>query len=170
MELWDVYSEERIRTGRTMVRGRQMKPGDYHLIVHIAIINSQGQMLIQRRQLTKKGWAGKWDISVGGCAMKGESSKQAAQRELQEELGIDLCFEEKRAAFTINFKEGFDDIYIFNGDYDLSELSLQENEVLAVKWVKSDEIMDMIDRDEFVPYPKSYIRLIFDTASRPVYL
>ena len=170
MELWDVYNEERIRTGRTMVRGRQMKPGDYHLIVHIAIINSQGQMLIQRRQLTKKGWAGKWDISVGGCAMKGESSKQAAQRELQEELGIDLCFEEKRAAFTINFKEGFDDIYIFNGDYDLSELSLQENEVLAVKWVQSDEIMDMIDRDEFVPYPKSYIRLIFDTASRPVYL
>ena len=52
----------------------------------------------------------------------------------------------------------------------MSELSLQENEVLAVKWVKSDEIMDMIDRDEFVPYPKSYIRLIFDTASRPVYL
>ncbi len=28
--------------------------------------------------------------------MKGESSKQAAQRELQEELGIDLCFEEKK--------------------------------------------------------------------------
>ncbi len=34
MELWDVYNEERIRTGRTMVRGRQMKPGDYHLIAY----------------------------------------------------------------------------------------------------------------------------------------
>ncbi len=68
MELWDVYNEERIRTGRPMVRGRQMKPGDYHLIVHIAIINSQGQMLIQRRQLTKKGWAGKNGIFLLAAA------------------------------------------------------------------------------------------------------
>lgn len=170
MELWDIYNEERIKTGRSIVRGIKMEQGDYHLIVHIAIINSKSQMLVQQRQTTKKGWPGKWDISVGGCVIKGESSKQAAQRELREELGINLCFEEKRADFTINFDGGFDDIYVIRGDYDLAELCLQESEVLAVKWVDVDGIMQMIDKDEFVPYPKSYIQLLFDTAIRPVYL
>lgn len=170
MELWDIYNEERIKTGRTMVRGTEMNPGDYHLIVHIAIFNSKNQLLVQQRHQAKKGWPGKWDISVGGCVIKGESSKEAAQRELFEELGLNLCFKDKRAAFTINFDGGFDDIYVIRGDYTLEEFCLQKSEVLAVEWAELAEVMDMIDRGEFVPYPKSYVQLLFDTAIRPVYL
>lgn len=170
MEVWDVYNEDRVKTGKRMIRGMRAEPGGYHLIIHIAIINSQGQMLVQQRQTTKVGWPGKWDISVGGCVMSGENSRQAAQRELREELGINLCFEGERAAFTVNFEEGFDDIYVVKGDYDCAELFLQESEVLAVKWAHADEIMDMIDSGWFVPYPKSYIELLFDTAIRPLYL
>lgn len=170
MELWDIYNEDRVRTGRTTVRGLTMRAGEYHLIVHIAIINSKGRMLVQQRQQSKKGWPGKWDISAGGCAMAGENSRLAAQRELEEELGIELDFTQRRAALTINFDGGFDDIYIIRGDYDLTDLRLQQSEVLAARWACADEIMDMIDSEEFVPYHKSYIQLLFDTAVRPVYL
>ena len=63
-----------------------------------------------------------------------------------------------------------DSIYIIRGDYDLTDLRLQQSEVLAARWACADEIMDMIDSEEFVPYHKSYIQLLFDTAVRPVYL
>lgn len=170
MELWDIYDEDRIRTGRTIARGMRMRPGDYHLIVHMAIINKDGLMLIQQRQMNKTGWPGKWDLSVGGGAVSGENSRQAAQRELEEELGIKLDFRNRRPALTINFDGGFDDIYVIRGEYACTDLCLQESEVQAVKWAYAEEILEMIDGGQFVPYPKSYIRLIFDTAIRPVYL
>ena len=32
MELWDVYDKDRIKTGRTMVRGAEFAPDSYYLI------------------------------------------------------------------------------------------------------------------------------------------
>ena len=49
MELWDVYDVVRNKTGRTMVRGETFAEGDYHLVVHVCIFNSKGEMLIQKR-------------------------------------------------------------------------------------------------------------------------
>ena len=74
------------------------------------------QMLIQQRQPYKKGWPNMWDLTVGGSALKGESSFQAAERELFEELGIKIDLSEKRPAFTINFENGFDDYYLIDHD------------------------------------------------------
>ena len=50
MELWDVYDEERRLTGRTMVRGEAYPEDGYHLVVHMCVFNSRGEMLLQRRQ------------------------------------------------------------------------------------------------------------------------
>ena len=82
MELWDVYDADRNPTGRTAVRGEKLGPDDYHLVVHVCIFGSDGRMLIQQRQSCKKSYPDYWDISCGGCAISGESSQQAAQREL----------------------------------------------------------------------------------------
>ena len=90
MEIWDVYDADRRLTGRTMVRGERFQPGDYHLVVHICIRNSAGKMLIQRRQPFKQGFPGMWDVSVGGSAIAGDTSARAAEREVEEELGLTL--------------------------------------------------------------------------------
>ncbi|WP_406543559.1 NUDIX domain-containing protein [Clostridium ljungdahlii] len=79
MELWDVYDSERNKTNRTMVRGRDFNEGDYHMVVHICIFNSKGEMLIQQRQPFKEGWSNMWDITVGGSAIEGETSQMAAK-------------------------------------------------------------------------------------------
>ena len=91
MEQFDIYDINRQKTPRKGVRGEKTASGDMRLVVHICIFNSKGQMLIQHRQPFKKGWSGLWDISVGGSAIAGDDSRQAAEREIREELGLDLA-------------------------------------------------------------------------------
>ena len=77
MELFDLYTRDRIRTGRTMVRGDKVPEGLYRLVVHVCIFDPEGRMLIQQRQPFKKGWSNMWDITVGGCAVAGDTSQDA---------------------------------------------------------------------------------------------
>ncbi len=161
MEVFDLYDKERIKTGRTMVRGDPVPAGFYRIVVHICIFNSRGEMLIQQRQPFKRSWSNMWDLSVGGAVSAGETSSEAAHREVFEELGLDIDFTNIRPKITINFTEGFDDIYIINGDYDLSEITLQTEEVKSAKWENISGILSMIDSGAFIPYNKALIELLF---------
>ena len=122
MELWDIYDKDRNKTGRTMKRGEPMKDGDYHLVVHICIFSSDGKMLIQQRQPFKDGWSNLWDITVGGSSVAGDTSIDAAVREVREEVGIQLSPAELRKTMTIDFGHGFDDFYTVTKDVDISSL------------------------------------------------
>jgi len=166
MERWDVYDCDRAGTGRTMVRGEPIAPGDYHIVVHVCIVNTRGEMLIQQRQPFKEGWPNMWDVSVGGSALAGDTSAQAAQRELFEELGMELDFSSMRPQLTVNFEGGFDDYYVVEADVDLCSLKLQPEEVQCVDWAGRERIFSMIDAGEFIPYHKSLIALLFDVKGR----
>lgn len=161
MEIWDLYDKDRVKTEETMVRGSSFKENTYHLVVHVCIFNLEGQMLIQQRQPFKDGWPDMWDITVGGSAISGDTSQVAAEREVYEEIGYKLSLDKIRPALTINFDDGFDDIYLVEQDIDISKLSLQYEEVQAVRWATMDEIFDMIDNETFIPYHKSLIELLF---------
>lgn len=161
MELWDVYDINMQKTGRTAERGKPMSDDDYHLVTHICVFNSRGQMLIQHRQPFKKGFSGLWDVSAAGSALAGETSRRAAERELKEETGIDMQIN-VRPSFNISFDRGFDDFYLLDWDGDISTLELQYEEVESVKWATKEEILSMIDNGTFVPYYKSLINMIFD--------
>lgn len=151
MEIWDIYNADQTLTGRTVGRGQNMKKGDYHLTIHVCIFNSENKMLIQQRQPWKD-WPDMWDVTVGGSALSGETSIQAAQRETLEEIGYKLDLSDERPYFTINFERGFDDFYLIKRDIDISALTLQEEEVKAVKWASKDEIMQMIQQGKFIDY------------------
>lgn len=161
MEILDLYDENRIKTGKTYIRGEQMPDDTYRLIVHLLIFDDWGNLLIQKRQKTKS-MANLWDITCGGAASAGETSKEAIARELKEELGISLDFTNIRPILTANFKHGFDDFYLVRKNINLDEVSLQEEEVAACKWASFDEVMDLMDRERFVRYKKNFIRLLFD--------
>ncbi len=161
MELFDLYTAERERTGRTMVRGEPTPEGFYRLVVHVCIFNPEGQMLIQQRQPFKKGWSNLWDISVGGCAVAGDSSRTAAERETREELGLSIHLADVRPTLTIYWEHGFDDYYVLTQQVDAASLHLQYEEVQRVQWANRDEILQMIDDGLFIPYEKSLIDLLF---------
>lgn len=163
MEYWDLYDRDRIRTGKTHRRGDPMTAGCYRMVIHVCIFNARGQMLIQQRQPFKAGWPDKWDVTVGGSAVAGEDSHQAAERETLEEIGLALDLSRVRPKLTINFDEGFDDIYLIEREVDLDTLRLQESEVQAVRWATREEILAMIDSGLFIPYTKSFIEMLFDT-------
>ena len=52
MEIWDVYDRNRNLTGKKVLRGEpnNLKKGEYGLVVHVAIFNQAGEMLIQKRK------------------------------------------------------------------------------------------------------------------------
>lgn len=161
MELWDLYTADREKTDRTMIRGGEHPAGFYRIVVHVCIFNDQGQMLIQQRQPFKKGWSNLWDITVGGSAVSGDTSRSAAERELHEELGLTIPFSDKRPALTVNFPGGFDDIYLIEQNLNPADLKLQYEEVQAAKWADCDEILAMIDNGSFIPYHKGLIEMLF---------
>ncbi len=161
MELWDLYTKDRERTGRTMVRGGGQPEGFYRTVVHICIFSRDGRMLIQQRQPFKSSWSNMWDVSVGGSAVAGDSSASAAARELREELGLEVDFSDRRPALTINFHGGFDDIYLVEQDVDIDRLALQYEEVQAARWATLGEILAMIDAGTFIPYHRSFMELLF---------
>ena len=161
MELFDLYTADREKTGRTMVRGGTQPEGFYRLVVHVCVFDSQGRMLIQQRQPFKKGWSNLWDVSVGGCAIAGDSSRTAAERETREELGLAVDFSGERPSMTIYWERGFDDYYTVNLDADLSTLRLQHEEVQQVRWATLEEVLEMIEDGRFIPYEKSLIELLF---------
>ncbi len=163
MEIWDLYDVNRLPTGRTIEADSKLPNGFFRMVVHLCIFNDKGKMLIQLRQKTKDRWPMYWDLSVGGRSQTGEASREAIERECLEELGYQPKLLDTRPAFTINFEEGFDDIYIIERKIDfLEDLKLQKEEVRAVMWADKDEIYQMIDQGKFIPYHKSFIDLIFD--------
>ena len=130
-------------------------------MVHVCIFDPEGRMLIQQRQPFKKGWSNMWDITVGGCAVAGDTSQDAAEREVREEIGLELDLQDERPTMTTTFEGGFDDYYVLTRDVDLSSLHLQYEEVQTVRWAGKEEILRMIDDGQFIPYEKSLIELLF---------
>ena len=152
MELFDLYDKYRCKTGKTHERGIELKKDDYHLVVHVWIVNDKGQFLIQKRQPWKIGWPNMWDCSAAGSVISGEDSQQGAIRESKEELGIDIDMKRAEILFTVKFTRGFDDIWLVKQNVDIESLKLQYEEVADAKWVTFKEIMEMARDGEFIGY------------------
>ena len=161
MELWDLYDRDRNPTGEFHQRGTPVPEGRYHIVIHVVIFNSRGEMLIQQRQPFKEGWPNLWDVSVGGGVQAGETTQQAARRELQEELGLEFDFENETPMLTTTFRKGFDDFYIIHLEPDLDTLRLQPEEVQAVRWANKDEVLAMIENGTFSPYSRPFMEYVF---------
>ncbi|MDF2536638.1 MAG: hypothetical protein K0R18_2800 [Bacillales bacterium] len=157
MEVWDVYDKDRRLTGRTHIRGEKMIFGDYHLVVDIWIRNSKGQYLISKRHLDKP-FGLLWECT-GGSALVGDSSLDAAIREVKEELGISLSPEKGKLVRTVIVSDYFRDSWLFDAEIDLSDLKLQAEEVIDAKWASYEEIKKMIENVKFVPTLKYFLKL-----------
>lgn len=161
-EKWDILDSGGNPTGKTTLRGRNFfKPGEYHLVVHIWVISSDGKLLIQKRADTKKLMPGEW-AATGGAAISGEDSFTAAKRELFEELGIQSDKSTLKKTVRIKRRNSLLDIWLTICDTPAEELTLQVSEVADAKWVTKDELVEMIENGEFHNYGREYFNLIFE--------
>ncbi len=161
MEKWDILNADGTPTGQTAVRGRSnLKPGEYHLVVHIWIVSPNGDFLIQRRSDQKKLMSGEW-AATGGAAISGEDSYTAANRELFEELGIPSNKQTLKKLTRIKRRNSLLDVWYINTDIKLERLRLQKNEVAEAKWISRNELKKMIENGEYHNYGSEYFDTVF---------
>ena len=152
MEEYDVLNEKGEYIGKTETREKCHKEGLWHKAVVVFIINSKGQVLLQKRSASKKMWPNMWDITAGGHVLSGEFGFQAILRESKEELGIELNKSDITfigAGISTNIKgdiinKHFNEYYVANKEIDETKLKLQEEEVSEVRWIDKDEIIAKI--------------------------
>ena len=162
VEKWDILDEYGHKTGRTTFRGSvNLKPGEYHLVVHIWVLSSKGEFLLQRRSDTKRLMPGEW-AATGGAAIAGEDSFTAARRELFEELGITADSIDFMKLCRFKRRNSLLDAWVITYDTDISDLSLQKSEVAEVKWVKRDDFLEMIKSGQFHNYGNEYFETLFE--------
>lgn len=148
------------------------KSGLWHRTVHVWLLNPENELLLQKRSANRRTYPGYWDISAAGHVSAGQKSLEAAVRETQEELGIILpeeCFE---YLFTIKEDEvlnhgaylnkEFQDVYLVRVESNNMKITLSPEEVEDVRWVKLDELKDIIrdKRDRIVPHDREYSMLL----------
>lgn len=158
MEMWDIYDENKKRTGRTMKRNDwNMKKGEYHLTVLGVIARPDGSFLITRRVKTKSWAPGWWEVSGGGV-QAGEDSLQAVKREIREETGLDIEGAEGGYLFTYkreNPEEGdnyFVDVYRYVMDITDEDISLQEEETDGYMFASLEQIQQFAKEGIFLHY------------------
>lgn len=163
MEIWDVYDKNRVKTDKKVVRGNPMKPGEYHIVVHVWLINDKKELLISQRTPNKT-YPNMWECT-GGSAVEGDTSKEAAIREVEEELGIDVSNNNCEMLYTdrreLKDFPDFRDVWLFRCNVDIEAVSMQVEEVQDAKWATMEEIKEMIEDGLFVNH-FSYLDELFD--------
>ena len=163
MEILDVYDKYKNLTGKKILKNQynELTKEEYILFTYVAIFNSENEMLIQKRQDSLDRHPNLWDISASGHVVSGETSDEAMERKLYEELGHNHKFLEDMPYLTINNYKSFGDVYIINEDIDINDLKLDYSKVQNVTWATKEEILQLIEEEKFIPYTEGFIELIF---------
>ena len=164
VEYWDVYDENGNKTGRLHERGKPMRKGEYHLVVHVWILNKKREFLITKRAPGTGDIADLWQ-TTGGCAVSGDNSLTTVLKETAEETGIVLNPDNGRLLkrFTqAHFDDdghSFCDVWLFKQDFNISSVVLQPGETCGAMWANSKKIIEMMNDGIFIPielYPYIY--------------
>lgn len=113
-----------------------------HRIVRVFVLNTKGELLVQKRSSTVS-VPNKWDQSAAGHVDEKESYIAAAQRELQEEMGISSVelkevtryYDEER--IDSHIRRHFNTIYTVHYD---GLATMNRAEVADSKWVPLQEL------------------------------
>ena len=143
-ELRDLYDENSNKTGKTYHKGEQIPKGYYPMVVMVAIRNSKGEFLMQKRVKSK---GGDWGVT-GGHPKAGETPIEGIITEVKEELGLDFSKEK-----FIEYDSGCDGkdcykMYFVNKDINLNDIKIQEEELSEVRWFTMDELQNMVNAKE----------------------
>lgn len=138
----------------------------HNLIAHALVKNSKEEILIIRRTMIKRGKenfeGGKWDIP-GGTVEELEFPSLAAEREVKEEVNLDVTVERivfEKSNIDIKKNKIFTTlIYSCRTENNMGTIELDLEEHDDYKWVTKEEILAMKD-NELVSYMRELIQMI----------
>jgi isopentenyl-diphosphate delta-isomerase len=120
-----------------------------HRVARVMVEDGEGNIALQKRSSTIIGYPGCWDNSAGGHVDEGESYKQAAERELFEEIGVK---DELQAVggFSTNVVDNdrivnrFSRVFKVTVDRDISFV-VHKREVSEVRWFSIEQVKKLIE-------------------------
>ncbi len=126
------------------------KEGLLHPVVHLHLINRQGEIFLQKRSPSKDLFPGYWDTAVGGHVSFGESLEAALLRESEEELGFTSYNPVFLEAYVYERKGEREWVAVFAaaGNFVLDP---HNDEVTEGRWWKMAEIEDNLGKSVFTP-------------------
>ena len=160
-EIWDLLDKDGQKTGKTMTRGADVPSGLYHQVVHIWVVNSKGEYLVQQRAQGVSWKPGMWAVT-GGSAVSGEEPLTAALREVREEIGVTAVPAQMRLLARLKRTNSFCYVYRVLCDQEASAFTLQREEVDRVAWMTREQIEFMRAQGTFYDYGDAYFRMIWD--------
>jgi len=118
------------------------------------VVNSNGDVLLSQRKLTKRKDPGKWSEAVGGTVEGDDTYLKTISREAKEELGLEntLFVEGPKKFVTTKSYRGFVQWYTLCMDKGISDFNIQEDEIEQVAWVPIKQLQDDVRN-----FPDKYI-------------
>ena len=161
MEIWDLLDEQGNKTGQIIEKGK-VPEGFAHLGVDAWIVNSNNEILIQKRSANKINSPNVWAMT-GGSVMAGEKSEDAMVREIKEELGIEIKKEELEVIkrYKVKHKESslvFLDTYLIRKNINIDDVKIQEEELSEVKWTTWEECEEIYNDGQFMRFRWEAVR------------
>lgn len=159
-ETFDILDCRGEKTGGTIARDEAHRTGVWHGAFHCLIIyqrDGRQYALFQKRAVQKTIAPGKFDVSVGGHYAFGEDAKTAGPREIREELGLDVRFEDLvplgRRVFVYCFTPGikeheFQDVFLLHQAVSPEGLALQREELDGVIEMDVEEGIALFSRKQ----------------------
>ena len=148
MEHRDILTSDKTPTGKIKKRNEPLLDSEYYLVAICWIINKKGEFLITRRSFDKESHGGFWEAQ-GGSVLAGETSLEAAVREVKEETGL-LVDPATAWLFASHIQDNIIfDHWLFKYDFDLSNVILQEGETIDAKAAYWSEIKELIKNNMF---------------------
>lgn len=136
-ELWDLTDRAGSPLGKTHRRGDPVPQGSFHVVASVCVVRGDGLVLMTRRAATKD-WPLAWELPAGS-ALAGETSAQAAQRELAEETGVRVATTGLRVVGRVVEESALFDLYVARVA-DAPALTLDPLEVCESEWVSVGEL------------------------------
>lgn len=136
-----------------------------HNEVSVFILNSNKEILLQKRSMTKKFNPGKWGLCAGHVSYD-ETLEDAALREIKEEIGLDIDLGDLNPIgdkLVLLYDKGAHITYHYYIKVDKSsdEFIIQKEELSEVKWFLIDDVLKMIkSKDNSITLKENRVDLL----------
>lgn len=165
MEIIDLYNKNKEKLGKTFVRKQdKLLEDEYYLLEQAWILNSENKILLTRRSLNKS-YGGMWEATAGHVKA-GETDLEGMQREVHEELGLNIEKNEFKFIKSLIRKQAILDVWVVRKDINLKDLKLKNDEVTGAKFVSISEFKEMLNNNEIVENLTYFIDIYYQICNQ----
>jgi len=126
-----------------------------HRSIYVILKNSKNQILFQKRSSKKDTHPYFWTLSVGGHVTYPKTYLEAAKKELEEELGINLPLKFIKKIF-LNEPREFCHVYLAKTNK--TPKNFDRDEISQVKWVDIAKLDNFIGNNQLTPASKQTLQ------------